>query len=79
MKEEICKQIGGNHYQSDYQPLNLILKYNLNFIQGSIIKYVTRHRRKNKEEDLLKAFDFYNGRERRFGMTSAQIQEKTTK
>ena len=31
------------------------------------------------EEDLLKAFDFYNGRERRFGMTSAQIQEKTTK
>ena len=31
------------------------------------------------EDDLLKAFDFYNGRERRFGMTSAQIQEKTTK
>lgn len=69
MKEEVCKQIGGNHYQSDYQPLNLILKYNLNFIQGSVIKYVTRHRRKNKEEDLLKAlslcetglnFDKYN-------------------
>lgn len=69
MEEKICKQIGGNHYQSDYQPLNLILKYNLNFIQGSIIKYVTRHRRKNKEEDLLKAlslcetglnFDKYN-------------------
>lgn len=69
MKEEICKQVGGNHYQSDYQPLDLILKYNLNFIQGSIIKYVTRHRRKNKEEDLLKAlslcetglnFDKYN-------------------
>ena len=69
MGKEICKQIGGNHYQSDYQPLNLILKYNLNFIQGSVIKYVTRHRRKNKEEDLLKAlslcetglnFDKYN-------------------
>ena len=69
MGKEICKQVGGNHYQSDYQPLNLILKYNLNFIQGSIIKYVTRHRRKNKEEDLLKAlslcetglnFDKYN-------------------
>mgnify|MGYP001771613151 CR=1 FL=1 len=69
MKEEICKQIGGNHYQGDFQPLDLILKYNLNFIQGSVIKYVTRHRRKNKEEDLLKAlslcetglnFDKYN-------------------
>lgn len=55
MEKEICKQIGGNHYQSSYQPLNLILNYNLNFIQGSVIKYVTRHRRKNKEEDLLKA------------------------
>ena len=55
MGKEICKQVGGNHYQSDYQPLDLILKYNLNFIQGSVIKYVTRHRRKNKEEDLLKA------------------------
>lgn len=55
MEEKICKQVGGSHYQSDYQPLNLILKYNLNFIQGSVIKYVTRHRRKNKEEDLLKA------------------------
>ena len=69
MEKEICKQVGGNHYQSDYQPLNLIIKYNLNFIQGSVIKYVTRHRRKNKEEDLLKAlslcetglkFDKYN-------------------
>lgn len=69
MGKEICKQVGGSHYQSDYQPLDLILKYNLNFIQGSIIKYVTRHRRKNKEEDLLKAlslcetglnFDKYN-------------------
>ena len=69
MGKEICKQVGGSHYQSDYQPLDLILKYNLNFIQGSVIKYVTRHRRKNKEEDLLKAlslcetglkFDKYN-------------------
>ena len=55
MKKLICKQVGGNHYQSDYQPLDFILKYDLNFIQGSIIKYVIRHKNKNKEEDLLKA------------------------
>ena len=55
MKKLICKQVGGNHYQSDYQPLEFILKYDLNFIQGSIIKYVIRHKDKNKEEDLLKA------------------------
>ena len=55
MKKLICKQVGGNHYQSDYQPLEFILKYDLNFIQGSIIKYVIRHKNKNKEVDLLKA------------------------
>ena len=55
MEKEICKQVGGNHYQSDYQPLEFILKYDLNFIQGSVIKYVIRHKKKNKEEDLLKA------------------------
>ena len=55
VKKLICKQVGGNHYQSDYQPLEFILKYDLNFIQGSIIKYVIRHKDKNKEEDLLKA------------------------
>ena len=28
------------------------------------------------EDDLLEAFAFFNGRERRFGMTSAQVQNK---
>ncbi len=28
------------------------------------------------KDDLLEAFTFFNGRERRFGMTSAQVQEK---
>ena len=55
MKKLVCKQVGGNHYQSDYQPLEFILKYDLNFIQGSVIKYIIRHKNKNKEEDLLKA------------------------
>lgn len=55
MKKLIWKQVGGNHYQSDYQPLDFILKYDLNFIQGSVIKYVIRHKKKGKEIDLLKA------------------------
>ncbi len=31
------------------------------------------------KEDLLEAFAFFNGRERRFGMTSAQVQNKEVK
>lgn len=35
--------------------LEFIKANNLNFCEGNIIKYVTRHRKKNGKEDLLKA------------------------
>ena len=48
-------QIGGTHYnKSSYQPIEFISHRNLNFFQGNIVKYVTRHRYKNGKEDLLK-------------------------
>lgn len=54
-------QVGGNHYKSlPIQPTEYIQKNNLTFIEGNIIKYVTRHRYKNKKEDLLKALDYLN-------------------
>lgn len=54
------KQIGGDHYKLQIQPVDFILKNNLNYIQGNIIKYIVRYNRKhsNKEkqiEDLEKA------------------------
>ena len=48
-------QVGGNHYQLPIQPIEYIHKNNLGFIEGNIIKYVSRHRAKNGKEDLLKA------------------------
>ena len=48
-------QIGGDHYQRDIQPWDIIDCYNLTFYEGNVIKYVLRHREKNGIEDLKKA------------------------
>lgn len=48
-------QVGGNHYQLPIQPIEYIHKNGLGFIEGNVIKYITRHRNKNGKQDLLKA------------------------
>ena len=49
-------QEGGNHYKRyTIQPIEFIVKNDLGFIEGNIIKYVMRHREKNGKQDLLKA------------------------
>lgn len=49
-------QIGGKHYMNlAIPPICFITANNLNFCEGNIIKYVTRHKQKNGKEDLLKA------------------------
>lgn len=50
------KQVGGNHYKEmAIQPIEFIVKNNLNFIQGCVIKYICRYKHKNGIEDLEKA------------------------
>lgn len=52
----LSKQVGGLHYKKyKIQPIEYIHANNIPFIEGSIIKYVTRHKDKGKVEDLLKA------------------------
>ncbi len=49
-------QVGGNHYKSmSIQPVEYITANNLSFLEGNVVKYVSRHRTKNGLEDLLKA------------------------
>ena len=62
-KEELKKalevQVGGNHYTKfKIQPVEYILKNKLGFIEGAVIKYVTRWKGKNGIEDLKKARHF---------------------
>lgn len=50
------KQVGGDHYKGlAIEPIDFIQANNLSFIEGSIIKYVARYKRKGGKEDLLKA------------------------
>ena len=51
-------QVGGTHYKSPIDPDKYIAANNLTFREGNIVKYVTRHRKKNGLEDLLKARDY---------------------
>lgn len=56
MKELLNTQIGGNHYKYfSIQPIEFIMKNNLSFLVGNIIKYVCRFDKKNGLEDLNKA------------------------
>lgn len=53
------KQEGGNHYKGyAIQPVQYAHANHLDFLQGSVVKYVTRFRDKNGKEDLLKARHF---------------------
>ena len=50
------KQDGGSHYESlKIEPIELFVKYNVNWFQGEAIKYCSRFLNKNGKQDLLKA------------------------
>jgi len=48
------KQIAGTHYLKPIQPWDYIIQNNLGFLEGNIIKYITRYKDKNGLEDLNK-------------------------
>ena len=53
---ELNKQVGGNHYSKlAIQPVEYINKNKLSYLQGNVIKYVTRYNDKNGVDDLQKA------------------------
>ena len=52
-------QEGGSHYKNmAIQPVQYIMANNLGFVEGNIIKYVSRYKNKNGVEDLKKARHF---------------------
>ena len=53
--DPLLTQVGGDHYKKKgIQPIEYIHANDLNFDEGSIVKYVTRWRDKNGIEDLQK-------------------------
>ena len=51
-------QVGGKHYQIAIQPADYIFYNRIPYLEGNVIKYVTRHRDKNREEDIKKAIHY---------------------
>lgn len=47
-----------SHYESTIQPVDYIVANGLDFFDGNVVKYVTRHRKKNGAKDILKAIHY---------------------
>lgn len=55
----LSEQVGGNHYKDlAIQPVEYVMRNNIGYIEGCVIKYVTRWKAKNGVEDLKKARHF---------------------
>jgi|TARA_R100000008_G_scaffold63488_1_gene40665 hypothetical protein len=53
------KQIGGNHYKDcKIMPIEYIVKNNLDFLEGNVVKYITRHKLKGGQEDIEKVIHY---------------------
>lgn len=52
------RQVGGDHYQLPIAPIEYIVANDIPYREGNVIKYVTRHKKKNGKEDILKAIHY---------------------
>ena len=49
-----------NHYEGTIQPMEFIEGKNLGFVEGNVIKYISRHKKKAGKLDLGKALWYLN-------------------
>jgi len=50
---------GEKHYKNGaIEPVEYILKNKMGYLEGNVIKYVTRHREKGKAQDIKKAIHY---------------------
>jgi len=55
----LASQVAGNHYAKlAIQPVEYILRNNLDYFAGNVIKYITRHKSKGGAEDIRKAIHY---------------------
>lgn len=59
VKNAIDLQIGGSHYKTlQMQPVEFIVSAGLSYIQGNIVKYITRYKHKNGKQDVEKCMHY---------------------
>jgi hypothetical protein len=70
------KQVDGEHYKLEIQPWDYITLNRLGYLEGNIIKYVTRHKEKHGAKDLEKAKHYIDKLiEVEYGKTTQASQE----
>ena len=57
-REVITDKTKPTYYGTGFDVIDFCQKNNLDFMQGNVIKYVTRYKEKNGKEDLLKAREY---------------------
>ena len=59
MTNALDVQVGGGHYKDlAIQPVEYIHKNSLSYLEGNVVKYITRHKSKNGEQDVRKAIHY---------------------
>ena len=57
--ECLAEQIGSDHYKKmKVEPAYFISENKLEFAEGNVVKYVCRHKYKNKSQDIKKAIHY---------------------
>ncbi len=58
-EKALDKQIGGGHYKGcKIQPIEYIMANNMNYCEGNVVKYITRHHLKGGREDIEKVVHY---------------------
>ena len=59
------RQIGGKHYQQEYQHWDFVVDTNMHYLYGCATKYIHRWKTKNGIQDLKKAIHYIDKAEER--------------
>jgi len=55
----LTQQSGGSHYKGRaIQPIEYIHRNDLSFLQGNVVKYITRYKEKGGADDIAKAIHY---------------------
>jgi len=54
----MSKQVGGSHYLMPIEPIDFIVKNNMEYREANVVKYVCRHKNKNGKQDIEKAIHY---------------------
>jgi hypothetical protein len=59
MSDARSRQVGGGHYKDlAIQPVDYIVGNGLDYLEGNVVKYITRHKSKGGAQDIRKVIHY---------------------